>query len=1329
MNSARKGVPIQPVSRNGVLPLSFAQQRFWFIEQLSLASAVNNLRVAFRLTGQLNVTALERSLREIVRRHEILRTTFHLVDGKSAQSIDPDAVLILPIVDLQNLSEIEREQAARQQLQLLAQQPFDLERGPLLRVELIRLAPEIHQLILVVHHIIGDGISIEICLQELTVLYTAFCANKPSPLKDLTIQYADFASWQHRWVASGILATQLEYWQQQLQGSLPILQLPTDRPHPRVQTARGAYQFLEVPQTISDALKSLSKAEGVTLFMTLLAAFGTLLYRSSGQEDILVGTPIAGRSRQEIDRSIGCFINTLVLRTNLADNPSFQELLGRVRQVTLGAYAHQALPFEQLIAALNLDRDLSRSPLFQVMFIFEHNASTAWTLPGLTVTEIEVPSTTANFDLTLDLQETATGIEGGIEYNTDLFDAATIERTIGHFQTLLAAIVANPAQRIADLPLLTPAERQQLLGEWNDTKVDDARQLCIHQLFEAQVARTPTAIAVVCEDDKITYAQLNRRANQLADRLQHAGVTANVLVGILMERSIEMVVALLGILKAGGAYVPLDPHYPPARISYMLADADVKILVTQSELRSHLPSPPDLVICLDSDWQLTGYSPENLDREVRGENLAYAIYTSGSTGQPKGVAVEHRNLVNFLHAMRPVGLTSADTMMAVTTICFDIAALELYLPLIIGAKVAIVARAVTSDAHRLFTELVKSQATVMQATPATWQLLLAGGWDANYPLKVLCGGEALPNRLAHQILATGSKLWNLYGPTETTVWSTIAQVHATNSIGSTHQTLCAIGRPIANTQIYILDKQLQPVPIGVHGELYIGGAGVVRGYLNRPKLTAEKFIPNPFSTVSSARIYKTGDLARYASDGNIEFLGRIDDLVKVRGFRIELGEIETVLAQHSLVDRVVAIAREITPGSKSLIAYIVPHRDLLPTTSELRSFLGERLPEYMVPSVFVILETFPLTANGKIDRQALPLPDRASLEPAATFVPPQDGLELQLTKIWERVLGIQSIGTRDNFFELGGHSLLAVQLFAAIAKTFGTNLPLATLFHSPTIEQLATILRQSPGATTWSSLVPIAARGSKPPLFCAHPVGGNVLEYYPLAAYLGAEQPIYGLQSLGLDGVQAPLTRIEDMAARYIREIQTVQPQGPYYLIGYSFGALVAFEIACQLEQQGETIGLLASIDNAAPSLSAARPPLLPTIGIHLRNLYQLDMLDRVKYIQDRIVFRTRYQYQQNSDIKFLIDRWDTPLPPEYLKVLVANFQAAEKYAGKSYRGNLTLFRAGVQSLERALHPDLGWGKLVSGEVEIHNLRGHHNNLWKGPYIQVLADKLRLALH
>jgi amino acid adenylation domain-containing protein len=1344
--SARKGSPIERVSREMVLPIAFAQQRFWFAEQLAPGTFVNNLTTAFHLTGRLDAIVLERSLGEMYRRHEIFRTTFPLREGRSTQRIEAHAPLgsreltfTLPIIDLQELPEVEREPEARRQFTQLAEQPFNLSEESSLRVGLIRLAPEVHRIIVVMHHIICDGLSIGIFFKELAAIYTAFSNHQPSPLKDLSIQYADFAVWQHQRLSGNTLDVQLEYWKQQLGGVLPILQLPIDRQRPAIQTTTGVYRFFELPQQLSIEIKSLSQRAGVTLFMTFLAAFEILLYRYSGQEDIIVGTPISGRNRAEIAGSIGCFVNTLVLRTNLERNPSFQELLNRVKQVAVAAFTHQDLPFERLTEVLNPERDLSRSPLFQAMFIFESNSSETWGLPGVTVTPLEVARKgIANFDLTLNLTETATGIQGGFEYNSDLFDAETIERMVGHFHTLLGGIVTNPAQGIANLPLLTAAEQQQILIDWNDTQIDYPKNSCIHQLFEAQVKRTPTAVAVSCGSKQLTYQQLNCRANQLANRLYRMGVTADLLVGILMERSIEMIVGLLGILKAGGAYVPLDPSYPPARLSYVLADAGVGILLTQSELFSFFAAPPAQVVCLDADWQtIEGYSQDNVDRSVCSDHLAYVLYTSGSTGKPKGVEIEHRNVVNFLHSMsHNPGIEPEDTLTAITTISFDIAQLEVYLPLITGAKVVVVPRETAIDADRLLAALFPSGAVsqrltstlVMQATPVTWQMLLTAGWNRDYPLKVLCGGEALSTRLAQAILATGSQLWNLYGPTETTIWSTIYQVDVNKPITSSGDALVSIGRPIANTQVYILNKQLQPAPIGVPGELYIGGDGLARGYFNRPELTAEKFIPNPFSTAKSARLYKTGDLARYVSDGNIEFLGRIDDLVKVRGFRIELGEIETALSQHSTVSQVVVVAREINPDSKSLIAYIVPHRDLAPTANQFRNFLRDILPEYMIPSIFLLLDSLPLTANGKIDRRALPLPDRGSLELETKFIAPNDGLELQLTKMWERVLGIKSIGTTDNFFNLGGHSLLAVQLFAEIEKTFGKNLPLGTLFQSPTIEQLATILRQEQGSSMWSSLVPIAASGSKPPLFCAHPISGNVFDYYPLAALLGADQPIYGLQSPGLDGIQAPLTRIEDMATHYIREIQSVQPHGPYFLAGYSLGALVAFEIACQLEVQGEKIGLLALLDNAAPTLARVRPPFFKSIGIHLNNLYQLSMLDRIKYIKDRIVFWLVYKHQENSQRALLVNDWGIPLPPDYLKILATNYQAGEDYDGKFYQGEVTLFRSTVQSLELTLSPDLGWGNLADGGVKIHSIKGQHRSLLREPSIQFLVDKLKLCL-
>jgi amino acid adenylation domain-containing protein len=1055
-------------------PLSFAQQRLWFIDQLERGSSLYNIPTTLYIKGWLNVPAVEQILNEIVRRHEALRTSFTTVEGQPVQVITPTLTLTLPIVNLQELPEVERQAEVLRLVTNEAQRPFDLTQAPLLRATLLHLSEEEYVVMFTMHHIVSDGWSIGILIREVTTLYEAFSKNQPSPLPELLIQYADFAVWQRQWLQGEVLEAQLAYWQKQLAGNLPVLQLPTDRPRPRVQTFSGRTKSFSLSSNLTEALKALSRDEDVTLFMTLLTAFKTLLYRYTGQDDILIGSPIANRNRNELEPLIGFFVNTLVLRTHLGGNASFRELLGRVREITLGAYAHQDLPFEYLIENLQPERNLSYNPLFQVMFILQNASRSELKLPSLTLSPLKVEKRTAKFDLSLSMEDTESGLTGVFEYNTDLFDSATINRMVEHFCTLLSSIVANRdgAYRdrpLSDLPLLTQAEQYQLLVEWNNTQINYPLEQCIHQLFEAQVEKTPDAVAVVFEDQQLTYRELNRRANQLAHYLQAKGVKPEVLVGICMERSLEMVIALLGILKAGGAYVPLDPAYPQERLAFMLENSQVSVLLTQEKLVAPLPEHRARVVCLDADWQeIAKHSADNPINKATALNLVYAIYTSGSTGRPKGVQITHGALVNFLSAMRRTpGLSEKDILLSVTTLSFDIAALELYLPLIVGARLVVVSREVAADGTQLLEKLASSGATVMQATPATWRLLLAAGWQGSWQLKILCGGEALDRELANLLLERGTEVWNLYGPTETTIWSSVQMVESKDSIVS-------IGRPIANTQIYLLDSQRQPVPIGVPGELHIGGKGLARGYLNRPGLTAEKFISNPFSDEPGARLYKTGDLCRYLPDGNIEFLGRIDNQVKIRGFRIELGEIEAALTQHSAVRASVVVVREDEPGSKRLVAYVVPQPEQALTITELRRFLKDKLPEYMMPSAFMILEALPLTPNGKVNRQALPAPELARPELEKSFAEPRTPIEEVLAAIWIDILRLEQVGIHDNFFELGGHSLLATQVISRLRKVFQVELPLRCLFESPTIAELAETIEKTMKAGQGLMAPPIA---------------------------------------------------------------------------------------------------------------------------------------------------------------------------------------------------------------------------------------------------------------
>jgi amino acid adenylation domain-containing protein len=1079
-------------------PVSFAQQRLWFLNQLEPESPAYNTAMTVRMSGRLDSAALHRSLIAIVERHEILRTSFRIVDGQPLQLIAPSLDLPVPLVDLRHLPAATAEAEAGRLAAAEALQPFDLQRAPLLRASLLRLDETTHILLLTLHHIITDGWSMGVLVQELSVFYTAFTQGTLPDLPELPIQYADYAIWQRDWLSPqgghAVLDRHLAYWRQQLASAPAVLELPTDRPRPPVQTFRGADLQITIAAPLCESLVRLSKRAGATLFMTLLAAFQTLLYRYTAQTDIVVGSPIANRRRTELECLIGLFVNTLALRTDLSGNPRFTELLQRVRDMTLEAYAHQDVPFEQLVEALAPERNLSHSPIFQVLFVLQNAPASTIALPGLTLTPLPDQGGVAKFDLTLMLEETDAGLQGWFEYNTDLFDATTIARLADHFVMLLQAIVDDSNTRLSDLTLLTAAEREQMLAQWNATQSAYNDQACFHQLFEFQATRTPDSVAVIFntgsrQQGALTYRELNERANQLAHHLRARGVGPESRVGICVERSLELLVGLLGILKAGGAYVPLDPSYPEDRLAFMLADAQAQVVVTQRHLPIAGFFADTQLIDLDDAGPIDREPIANPAHATLPEQVAYILYTSGSTGKPKGVQIPHRALVNFLESMRRrPGLTADDVLVAVTTVSFDIAALELFLPLLVGARVVIASRELAVDGEQLAATLAAVQATVMQATPATWRMLLEAGWSSVTPIRMLCGGEALPLLLARQLAGIG-EVWNLYGPTETTIWSSACRFEPDAPV-------VTIGSPIANTQLYILDQHLQPVPIGVAGELHIGGNGLARGYRNRPELTAERFIPDPFSQSCGARLYKTGDLVRYRVDGSIEYLERIDHQVKVRGYRIELGEIEAALLRHPAVGEAVVVVQHDANGDKRLVAYLVAEQKqalgatgtsgtdlkgigtshgypaqkeeqaqsasplVLNSPQELRRFLATQLPEYMLPTAFVTLPALPLTLNGKVNRRALPDPDWFLDTAAGTFETARTLTEEILAGIWSDVLRLERINIHDNFFSLGGHSLLATQIIARVRDALQVELPLRTLFQQPTVAKMAACIEE-----------------------------------------------------------------------------------------------------------------------------------------------------------------------------------------------------------------------------------------------------------------------------
>jgi amino acid adenylation domain-containing protein len=1060
--------PIVPVGRDGELPLSFAQQRLWFIDQLQPESSAYNVHQSLRLTGDLNINALERALSEVVRRHEVLHTNFTASGGRPVQVIRPAEPLPLPVVRLTEADAATHEREIVRLSKQEAARPFDLAHDALLRVCLVRLHEREHVLLLTVHHIISDEWSWSVLVREVAALYRAFAENKPSPLAELKIQYADFAAWQRQWLQNEVLREQIAYWKKQLGGKLPVLDLPTARPRPLTESFRGAHQTLSLSKPLTESLKALSQREGVTLFMTLLSAFETILQRYTGQDDILVGAPIANRNRIEIENLIGFFVNTLVLRTDLSGDPTFKELLARMREVAFEAYAHQDLPFEKLVEELQPERDLSRTPLFQVVLSLQNAPQAPLELPGVTLELLGTDSGTSQFDWVINMWDTADGLVARLTYNTDLFDAPTIERLLHHFECVLESVVNNPDQHISALPLLNAADRQHLLVEWNHTAADYPGEECIHDLFAAQANRTPDSVALSFGSDDVTYAQLNARANQLARHLLARGIGSRSLVAIFCHHSPDLLVALLATLKTGAAYLPLDPAHPTQRLSFMLADAQVSAILTTQDLRASLPAHDNNdahLIVLDTDWPGIATQPTNdLTAEDFGVNdllaavtpdlPAYIIYTSGSTGQPKGVVIAHRSLVNYIHWAAGVYLQGRELACALySSLAFDLTVTSIFMPLVTGNRIIIFP---TRGGHTPVTEVVADERVgLLKLTPSHLSLLVAsdlhqGNGSSRRHLRCLIvGGEAFETELARQTLSTFGadvELYNEYGPTEATVG---CMIHRYTSADERAQV--PIGRPAANTQIYILDEHLRPVAENVEGDLYIGGAGLAVGYLERAELTAERFIAHPYET--GARLYRSGDRARHLPGGIVEYLGRRDEQIKYHGYRVELGELRAALNTHPLVRDSVVAVRQDEQGREVMVGYYVARQEV--SSEELRAHLRERVYEEVVPGVWVRLRKLPLTLNGKVNYEALPNLAEARAAVRREYEAPQTAAEEVVAGIWAEVLGVGRVGAGDNFFELGGHSLLATQVISRIREAFGVDVPLRALFENRTVAALA----------------------------------------------------------------------------------------------------------------------------------------------------------------------------------------------------------------------------------------------------------------------------------
>jgi amino acid adenylation domain-containing protein len=1078
----RKAPPASPsqaiprLPRGEAMPLSFAQRRLWFLARLAPGNPFYNVPAALRLSGRLDPEALERSLQAIVRRHESLRTTFVEQDGEPIQAIAPGLGVTLDRLDLEDLAAAEQEAAVLRLAQAEARQAFDLALGPLLRARLVRLGEREHVLLLLLHHIICDNWSMQVILAELLAFYSAPGGGVPALLREPPVQYADYAAWQQRRLRGPEMSGELAYWRERLAGSPEFLALPTDHPRPSVQTHRGAQHRFHLPADLVEPVRALGRREGATLFMTLLTAYGALLGRYSDQEDLVVGTPIAGRTRADLEGVVGCFANTLALRLNLAGAPTFRALLRQVREVCLGAYAHQEVPFEQLVETLAPPRSLDHAPLAQTMFQLLNAPAASLTLPGLRIVPLPVDTGTAKFDLTLFLREAATGLDGLAEYSTDLFEADTITRMADHYATLLRGAAAEPDARIDELPLIGDGERRRLLVEWNATRAAYPEGLCLHRLIAAQAARTPDAVAVVFEGAQLTYAELHARAGRLSQQLRRLGVGADVLVGLCLERSLELVVALLAVLEAGGAYLPLEPGYPRERLADMVADAAPDVILTHAPVAARLPElgkTPVLIFTADGTIASVGSaaSAESTTAPPAGtaaasataqvsateaDKLAYVLYTSGSTGRPKGVMISHRGVCNRLLWMQEAHrLTPADRVLQKTPFSFDVSVWEFFWPLMTGARLVVARPGGHQDPAYLTRLVAKQRITVLHFVPSMLEAFLQepGLEESCATLRrIICSGEVLSPRLQETCLARlpHAELHNLYGPTEASI-----DVTAWRCEPKGGREVVPIGRPIANMQVYVLDRQMRPAPVGVPGDLYLAGVGLARGYLKRPELTALCFVPHPFGA-PGARLYRTGDRARWRADGTLEYLGRLDGQLKVRGMRIELGEIETTLRQHVAVRDAAVVAHTVASGDVRLVAYVVPRPGAVLDPAEVGAALREGLPDHMLPAALVPLAEMPLSSNGKLDRRALPVPEWDRLAASGVAgAPPRTPVEATLARIWAEVLRVDRVGVDDDFFALGGHSLLAVQVVSRVRATLDVELQVRALFQKPRLADLA----------------------------------------------------------------------------------------------------------------------------------------------------------------------------------------------------------------------------------------------------------------------------------
>ncbi|MCB1922389.1 MAG: amino acid adenylation domain-containing protein [Gammaproteobacteria bacterium] len=1308
-------LPFRVVDRSGYIPLTFAQERVWFLHQLNPRNLAYNFISTITFTGALDRAALEKTLGEVLRRHESYRTSFPTVDGGPVQVIHPAPDYHLPFIDLGDKSEQAQEQAFAEWSKGEYAHRFDLSKLPLVRWTLFRYSDDKHVLVHMEHHLVHDGWAFNLFIRELVPLYNAFAAGQSSPLADPPIQLAEFATWQHEWMQGDVSDRQLAYWRKQFQTIPPVLDLPTRGPRPAEQTFRGTSLRPEIDLDVCNGLRALGRREGSTLFMTMLAAFFALLHRYTGENDVAIGTFFANRRKSESESVIGMILNNVVIRAALDRNPTMRELIHQVRSVVLEGANHQDVPFDRVVESVQPKRDMSMNPLFQVMFSFHDEPMPEQGMTGLDVRLKPVISNgSSKFDLgVIGIPHSAQhlGLPQGSEqdgltmiweHNTDLFDTAVIARMIEHYKAVLRAVVDNPDQHVSDIVLSSADEQHKTLVDWNRTSADYRRDMPLHALVSAQCAQTPDATAVVTASGTLSYAELETGSNRLANFLRRRGVQANTLVGLCVDRSPNMLIGLLGILKTGAAYVPIDPKFPLDRQLFILEDAAISTLLTEGDLAQQLQQDGIDVVNLDDDRAAIDSESPNLDNpvDVPADALAYVIFTSGSTGRPKGVQIPHRAIVNFLESMRKKpGMSSDDRLLAVTTLSFDIAGLELYLPLIVGGQVIVASRDTAINGEALAAQIAHSGATIMQATPTTWQMLLDSGWQGSPHLTALCGGEAFPRALAEELLPRVGKVWNMYGPTETTVWSTVYEVRS-------GQGPVPIGQPIDNTQIYLLDTYGNPVPPGLVGELCIAGDGLAVGYLKRPELTQEKFCVMDLPGLPGTRLYRTGDLARYHDNGTLECLGRTDHQIKVRGFRIETGEIEAVIDQIPAVSQSVVVAREDVPGDKRLVAYVAPLDGQTLSTGELADELKNYLPEYMIPSAIVILDSLPLTPNGKVDRKALPAPTMQIAHEQSDYRAPRNDLEQRLVQIWERLIGASPIGIEDDFFAVGGHSLLAVRLISEIEKELGKRLSLAALLQGRTIASVAAALGGEGGASG-SGFLKLRECGDKIPFIAA----GSHPRYADLYTLLGEDRPFYQLDLYGLLSERSqhglrPFTTIEEFAAHYVDEILKARPHGPYDIGGGCEGAYVAFEIALRLQALGHEVNSL---------IMWIPPALRESKGNSLKRFPAFLALERVR----NLIAGGALKPGNGHPLKLLAKH-------ELLEYRIN--QALCSYVPKGrFDGDITLIRTKYSPFNYGADLNKPWLDRTTMGGEVHVVSGDHGN-WLYDHMDEFVGVLRERL-